>query len=273
MLAGFDPQLAEVEFSFKVECPPVFRLRAASPDCPPDLPRRRRSITSPRITARSARVILDRLSQLLPDWGATSEADLGIALAELIAYVGDSLSYKQDAVATEAYLQTARSRISLRRHALLVDYHVHDGCNARAWMHCGGQCADCLLDRAKTRFYTFAPGMPPTPLAGQRATRRWRRAWSSSSRCRTAQLFPEHNQMSFYTWGDDDCCLPKGATEATLLGTFANLQPGDVLIFQEIVGPQTGNPADADIRHRCAVRLTAVDHAGCAGQPAGRSAV
>ena len=45
-----------------------------------------------------------------------------------------ALSYKQDAVATEAYLQTARSRISLRRHALLVDYHVHDGCNARTWM-------------------------------------------------------------------------------------------------------------------------------------------
>ena len=58
-----------------------------------------------------------------------------MVLAELIAYVGDQLSYQQDAVATEAYLDTARSRISLRRHALLVDYHVHDGCNARAWMH------------------------------------------------------------------------------------------------------------------------------------------
>ena len=73
-----------------------------------------------------------------------------------------------------------------------------------------------------------------------------------------AQLFPEHNQMSFYTWGDNDCCLPKGATEATLLGTLDKLQPGDVLIFQEVVGPQTGNPADADMRHRCAVRLTRV---------------
>ena len=35
-----------------------------------------------------------------------------------------------------------------------------------------------------------------------------------------AQLFPEHNQMSFYTWGEADCCLPKGATEATLLDPF-----------------------------------------------------
>ena len=32
MLAGFDPQLAEVEFSFKVECPPYFDCAAASPN-------------------------------------------------------------------------------------------------------------------------------------------------------------------------------------------------------------------------------------------------
>ena len=82
-----------------------------------------------------------------------------------------------------------------------------------------------------------------------------------------AQLFPEHNEMSFYTWGDADCCLPKGATEATLLGTFDKLQVGDVLIFQEMVGPQTGNPADADVRHRCAVRLTNVATQDAAGNP------
>jgi hypothetical protein len=73
-----------------------------------------------------------------------------------------------------------------------------------------------------------------------------------------ALLYPEHNQISFYTWGDRDCCLPQGALEATLDGSFPNLQPGDVLVFQEMKGPQTGNPGDADMRHRCAVRLTQV---------------
>ncbi len=128
------PQLAEVDFSFKVECGPDFDCAPQPPTARPICPRRRPSTISPRTTAPSAPILLDRMNQLLPYWGATSEADMGIVLAELIAYVGDHLSYQQDAVATEAYIETARSRISLRRHALLVDYSVHDGCNARAWI-------------------------------------------------------------------------------------------------------------------------------------------
>ena len=36
--------------------------------------------------------------------------DVGVMLVDLLAYVGDQLSYYQDAVATEAYLGTARQR-------------------------------------------------------------------------------------------------------------------------------------------------------------------
>ena len=48
--------------------------------------------------------------------------------------MGDYLSYYQDATATEAYLGTARQRVSVRRHARLLDYAMHDGCNARVWV-------------------------------------------------------------------------------------------------------------------------------------------
>ena len=71
---------------------------------------------------------------MLPDWKERNPADLGIALVELLAYVGDYLSYQQDAVATESYIGTARRRASVRRHARLVDYLMHDGSNARAWV-------------------------------------------------------------------------------------------------------------------------------------------
>ena len=33
-----------------------------------------------------------------------------------------------------------------------------------------------------------------------------------------------HNEIRFYTWGDCACCLPKGATSATLLDAWV---PGD----------------------------------------------
>ena len=39
-------------------------------------------------------------------------------MVELLAFVGDYLSYQQDAIATEAYLGTARRRVSVRRHPL-----------------------------------------------------------------------------------------------------------------------------------------------------------
>lgn len=262
VLAGFDPQLAEVEFSFKIECGPYFDCEAPPANCPPATP------TPPPINYLAKdygsfrALILDRLNQLLPSWGGASEADLGVMLSELIAYQGDYLSYRQDAIATEAYLETARSRVSLRRHALLVDYRVHDGCNARAWIQltvAGNPRQPVFLDRSQTRFYTYAPGMPSSLAVGagneEAALLSGVQVFEPMQ---DANLYPAHNLMNFYTWGDSACCLPRGATEATLSGAFPDLQPGDVLIFQEVIGPQTGNAADADLRHRCAVRLTQV---------------
>jgi Baseplate J-like protein len=270
-LTGFDPQLTQVSFSFKVECGPDFDCQPQPPPCPPDLP------TPPPINYLAKdygsfrTIMLDRLNQLLPDWGASSEADMGIALAELVAYTGDRLSYYQDAVGTEAYLETARRRVSLRRHALLVDYHVHDGCNARAWVQVSTSAARgtaVFVDRTLTRFYTSAPGMPSTLKVGanqeQAALIAGVQVFEPLA---DTLIFAEHAQMDFYTWGNNDCCLPQGATEATLKEQFTNLQPGDVLIFEEVKGPLTGDQADADIRHRCAVRLTHVLATDSGGNP------
>ena len=46
----------------------------------------------------------------LRDWTDSSEQDPGVALVELLAYVGDLIAAHQDLIANEAYLGTARRR-------------------------------------------------------------------------------------------------------------------------------------------------------------------
>jgi hypothetical protein len=98
------------------------------------------------------------------------------------------------------------------------------------------------------------------------------------------------NEILIHAWGNSECCLPKGATCADLLDPglaperppretsgkdspaqepagkeiepsapsprhVLDLKPCDVLLFEEVKGPRTGNQADADPGHRHAVRL------------------
>jgi len=255
--AGFDPLLASVEFSFKVECPTDFDCAPVC-DCPPE------AEDGPAIdylakdfqSFRS--LMLDRLSLLAPDWTERSTPDVGVAAVELLAYVADELSYRQDAVGTEAYLETARRRTSLRRHARLVDYVVHEGANARVWARVFVQGEGVALE-AGTPLLTRAPDIPdviePDGDTHRDALAAGAETFETMER---ATLFQSHRRFDFWTWGDAGCCLPRGATSATLLGLHPQLQVGDVLVLAEVVGPLTGNPDDADPAKRVAVRLTSV---------------
>jgi hypothetical protein len=205
--------------------------------------------------------MLQRMAQIMPDWRERSPADLGITLVEMLAYVGDRLSYAQDAVATEAYLGTARSRVSVRRHARLVDYAMHDGANARAFVHVRVTQDGRTIRLGEDRFLTRLTGLEPVidPGDEQRALDRDPEVFEPLHDC---SLAIAHNTIRFYDWGGSACCLPAGATRATLrddgpAGPLA-LAPGDVLVFEERLGPRTGEPADADPLHRHPVRLTAV---------------
>jgi hypothetical protein len=267
---GFDPRLSTVEFAFKVECPSDF-------DCAPrfDCPETPLAAADLNYLARDyeslRRFVTDRLSRQMPGWRDRSPADLATTLAELVAYVGDLQHYQLDATTTEAYLLTARHRASLRRHALLVDYAMHEGCNARTWLHFSVSGAPFALPSG-LRFYTRVPGVPPriTPASPEQ-----RNALSAqplvfepmhgglmvAAHGRTRVGGEALEGMRFYTWGDERCCLPAGATSATLRDDPAErllLRAGDVLIFKERLGPSTGEPGDADPGRRHAVRLTRV---------------
>lgn len=268
---GFDPRLAEVAFSFKVDCPADFDCRTERVCTPGPVP-------EPEIDYLAKdyqsfrRLMLDRLAVLLPDWRDRSPADLQVALVELLAYVGDHLSYFQDAVATEAYLGTARSRVSLRRHARLLDYHVHDGCNARAWAVLevapgstwdGGEVepGTRLLSRGATSEPMVDPDDLPNLLAEDRPT--------VFETVHPVTVRSAHNGIRFHTWGELDCCLPAGATRATLRNDPpVSLAPGDLLLLEEVHGPTAGpEVAPPDPAHRHVVRLTRVQDTDPHGQP------
>jgi len=254
---GFDPQLAEVAFSFKVECPSDFDCQAEC-TCPPGVHHAPPIDYLAKDYQGFRRLMLERMSLLAPQWTERAPADVGVTLVEVLAYVADELSYRQDAVATEAYLGTARSRISLRRHARLVDYRMHDGCNARAWVQVQVDTPGVVLERGTT-LLSRVPGVPArvepfstdheAALAGDPVV---------FETIEEAVLDGDLNELRFWTWGEQGCCLPAGSTSATLRGHHPALRAGDVVVLAETVSPTTGEPEDADPSRRAAVRLVEV---------------
>src|SRR5215211_2371479 len=87
---GMDPVLSVVTFSFKDECPSDFDCEPQRV-CPPE------TTAEPEIDYLAKdynsfrQLMLDRMSVVMPKWTERNPADLGIALIELLAYVGDHL--------------------------------------------------------------------------------------------------------------------------------------------------------------------------------------
>jgi hypothetical protein len=271
-LDKIDPRYRCVDFVFQIDCVPC----QTAVVCPPAAP-----VTPPEINYLAKdyesfrQVLLDRIAVLVPDWTERHAADLGVALVEVLAYTGDSLSYFQDAVATEAYLDTAQKRISVRRHARLVDYAMHEGNNARAFLTFASN-TDLSLDAGDVFFTT---GLDPAGCGGDggkiRSADDVAKAAPGSFEVFEPMLAPgqtsiaivaAHTEIEIYTWGDTECCLPQGATRATLRdGTGGScpralkLAIGDLLLLEEVIGPGTGRPEDADPTKRHVVRLTDVE--------------
>lgn len=263
---GLDPQLSTITFSFKAGCP-------TPADCLPSTCCPTASAAPPDINYLAkdfggfVQVMLDRLAVLTPTWTERHPADLGITIVEALAYAADHLSYQQDAVSTEAYIDTARSRISLRRHARLVNYLINEGCNARTFVYLAA-AADGVPIPAGTQFYVGVPGLPSAAQANDTVAAQLEQSTQPVfESLQNGVLYVAHNKIDFYTWGDGSCCLSQGATAATLAGSYPQLAPGDVLIFEEVLGPQTGDPADANPAHRCAVCLTTVTLTDYTGAP------
>ena len=236
-----DPVLATRQIRFRLRCELPFDCRpdgrpAALPD---EEPVAIDYIAKDYTSFRQA--LLDFIPTRLPEWTERSEADVAIALLELLAATGDNLSYLQDRVANEAFLSSARQRRSVQGHLALLGYQLDSGAAAYTWL----QFQVTAPHRLNSGFAVSTPATPTqTPVIFETLADRL--------------LVPEQNEIQLYDWGTSGCCLNRGSTTATLVGSLGTLAAGDYLSFEDtqsgardvirLAGPPRDSPVQAPIR-------------------------
>ena len=101
---------------------------------------------------------------------------------------------------------------------------MHEGYNARTWAYVK-VASDLSLNPQQVEFLAGLKGLvPPGQPFVEIETVRDFAAGSYevfeaivSNPAKAIPLYGAHNEIRFYTWGDRECCLPIGATHATLI--------------------------------------------------------
>jgi hypothetical protein len=250
--AHVDPLFSDIDFKFRPGC---FNL-----NCAPEGAANTAAPHEPAIDYLSKdydsfkHQLIGAMMQRVPGWEPTSEADLDQVLIDLIAADADELSDYQDRVMNEAYLATARKRVSIARHARLMDYHIHEG----------NQASTVLALKV-----TGSPNVPPG--FGAWNGTKWQEAGSAIFASTAFASFDSLlNELHLYTWGDAVGALEAGATSADLAlraplnpGSQADAdylrklmrQAGRRLVLQQVLNPETGTVNGRDPKARQQLRL------------------
>jgi len=246
---GFDPVFSQMVFRFRpgcfsTNCKPLTTLKAVVAQ--PAIDYLAKDYDSFRHTMIAA------MMQRMPGWQPTSEAAFEVVLLDLFSAVADELSDYQDRVMQEAYWATAQKRISLRRHARLMNYFIHEGNQAQTVL---------ALNFPGTASYTV-PAMQQawTGLDAKLASTIW---FAASSTQYINGLF---SSVPLYTWSNAISALAAGATQADLaFSSFADATSAAALIasgkitrllVEEWLNPATGMEADRNPQKRQLLNLT-----------------
>ena len=248
---GIDPMLSEIGFKFRPAC---FNLDCADDEHLPPAPPLPDIDYLAKDFDAFKHVLSCAMQVRVPGWSPTSEADLDQVLIDLLAADADELSDFQDRTFNEAYLATARKRVSLARHARLMDYNIHQG-----------QQAHCLLAVETGADAVLAAG------TGAWTGTDWKLPGSRIFiTTRQVTLLRVLNTLALYSWGGSVTALEAGATRADLAlppglnptsaadaNTLAGLlnAPDRQLLLQQHVNPHTGTANGRDIRARQHLRL------------------
>jgi hypothetical protein len=209
-----DPVFSWVSFSFKVNCPNDLDCKAHLPGFE-KFPALGDFDYQAKDYESFKQAMLDRLSLTIPDWWDRAEADFGIALVDLLAYVGDRLSYYQDRVAAESLLTTARARQSVSGHLKLIDYALDPGETATAVVYF--EVGYDVTIPEGTEVETPAPDIPsakPVPFT-------------------LRMPFPAYrdlNRLQLYDFSHPSLAIPKGALQTAIVGHPEGIEQGSTIV-------------------------------------------
>jgi hypothetical protein len=213
-----DYHFNNVEFSFKQGCPSTLdcKLVPADESCPDDtvdipLDHTARDFVSIRGD------LLDYASQKFPDWTHRSDADVGVMMIEVMAALGDELSYVQDRFVREGKLGELSQRRSLRQLVRLLDYEIHDGLSPRTLLdlRVDPDYEDDALVPAGTPFWAHRLGESPIRFeVGEGLADR------TANGGEPVEFFVHKNWQNLTVHEPDEAKpkLAKGATEMFLVG-------------------------------------------------------
>jgi hypothetical protein len=241
-----DRYFNDVGFTFKANCPSGLDCAPTDPACPP-VPELDVAVDTTARDFWSFRgALLDFASLRYPDWKDRLDADAGVMLAEVMSAAGDELAYYQDRIGREAYLETAVERRSVRRHARLVDYPMHDGMGATAWL-------DVTVSAGQSAALPAGAGVWATSDTGEQIDFEIGRGLAEALAGRTYAVDAARNTLAPHEWDEDATCLPVGATEVFVEGhhaadlpledTPADREPGRFMVLRT-------NPADPSLPRR-----------------------
>jgi len=267
---SIDPVFSDIQFKFRpgcfsIECIPEWEATKGS-GYEPTIDYLAKDFDSFRHTLNVA------MMERVPGWQPTSEADLDQVLIELLSAQGDELSDYQDRVAREAYVATARKRVSLARHARLVDYHIHQGNQASTWIaikldetgsvdHSVNLNSGLEWDK-RLVVSTTANSVEPDSVVFMTKDE--------------VQLHSLLNAAEVYTWSDSLTILYAGSTsvdlkfkdEAAADKVERIIREGKVthLLIQEWLNPETGREGGRDPTKRQLLQLLKGDNGAEAGK-------
>ena len=210
-----------VAFTFKAGCPSTIDCEEAAiatrpvADGAPPIDYLAKDFDSFR------RALSDFSAVRYPAWQERSEADFGVMFMEALAAVADDLSYQQDRIAAEAWLETATQRRSLVRLARLVDYEP------------------CVATSATTtlQFQMSASGsIPRGVVVGSFAPDGSLVEFETGTGLADENLYdadPEWNTMKAHWFDDEQRCVPAGATELYIVRPGVPLSRGQRLLIEQ----------------------------------------